>query len=494
MDTGAELEKINATHENKDEPQHTYFRRQAFIAMGPFLLSVGAGATSGFSAILIPQLQHNKGGIKYSTEMISWLAAMASLALLFGNMISGYLMERFGRRASQILLSVFYIAGWTIIGFAGNVYMILVGRFITGFCQGWLGPLGPVFVGEISSPAYRGLFLAALSLCIASGVFISHLFGTFMHWKYASFLCGVFPLVACIIMYFAPESPAWLASKNETDRCIESFKWYRGTSPAMKTELEKMLAEQSKKVQSKSKLKALSMNIKKPEFWKPLGIMIVFFIICQLSGVNVVSAYTTDIMEVILGSKVKKYTYSAMLAIDVLRVVALVIACIMLRRRGRRPMAIFSGVLTTLSLMILASYLYLIEIKIIKHISPILSLALIAVYVVVSNVGISLLPWNMVGELFASETKGLGSGISVMTTSIAFFATIKTAPAMFESIGHHGAYLFYGISTLLGTIFLYLYLPETKGKTLLQIAEHFRYGNQPRAKDSKEEEKLNETV
>ncbi|XP_045763602.1 facilitated trehalose transporter Tret1-like isoform X2 [Maniola jurtina] len=445
------------------------------------MLSFSAGATAGFSAVLIPQLQNEKGHHKYSTETVSWVAATASLALFFGNMISGYLMEKLGRRASQILVSVFYIGGWTIIGFAGNIELILLGRFITGFCQGWLGPLGPVFVGEISSPAYRGLFLAGLSLSIASGVFMSHLFGTYLHWSHSSLLCGVFPLLGCIILYFAPESPAWLASKNEIERCVQSFQWYRGNSPAMNLELEKMIADQTKKKEEKSKIQTLTDNIKKPEFWKPLCIMLVFFLVTQLSGINVICAYTTEIMEVLIGHK--KNTYAAMLAIDILRVIALVTACILLRKLGRRPLAIFSGVTTTLSLISLAMYLCLVKYRIIRHISPFISLTLMAVYVFVSNLGISLLPWNMVGELFATETKGLGSGISVMMTSLAYFVTIKTAPAMFQGLGHHGTYLFYGLSTLLGTIFLYYYLPETRNKTLLQIAEEFRYGDKSKPRE-----------
>ncbi|XP_050672315.1 facilitated trehalose transporter Tret1-like isoform X2 [Leptidea sinapis] len=394
-------------------------------------------------------------------------------------------MERFGRRRSQLLLSLTYISGWMIIGFAGNIYLMLMGRFITGFCQGWLGPLGPVFVGEISSPIYRGLFLAGLSLSIAFGVFMSHLFGTFLHWSHASFLCGLFPLIGGIIIFYAPESPSWLASKNRVEECKESFYWYRGYSPVMQNELDKMLVEHEKKKEVKPKLETLKENIKKPEFWKPLCIMIVFFIVTQLSGINVVCAYTTDIMEVLIGNN--KNTYAAMLATDILRVIALISACLILRRLGRRPLAIFSGVLTTLSLITLASYLYLVDKRVIRHISPFISLGLMAIYIVVSNLGISPLPWNMVGEVFASETKGLGSGISVMMTSMAFFGTVKTAPAMFHSIGHHGTYMFYGLSTLMGTIFLYFFLPETKGKTLLQIAEHFR------SNDKKKKWDLNDT-
>lgn len=411
---------------------------------------------------------------------------MSSLALFFGNVISGYLMERFGRRKTQLMLSTCFMSGWIIIGLSNDIMgLILFGRFITGFCQGWLGPLGPVFVGEITSPSYRGFFLAALSLGIAAGVFLSHLFGTLLHWSLAALLCGLFPLIGGITIYYAPESPAWLASMNRIDECIMSFQWYRGKSPAMKMELDKMIAEQTKRDRSKGKWETLKENIKKPEFWKPLSIMTTFFVITQLSGVNVICAYTTDMMKELIGhSSGKNYAYAAMLSIDVLRCVSLAVACVLLRRSGRRPMAIFSGVFTSLSLIVLALYLYLVNSGTIHHISPFISLGLMAFYIVVSNMGISPLPWNMVGELFAVETKGVGSGISVMMTSIAFFGTVKTAPAMFQSIGHHGTYLFYGISTLLGTIFLYFCLPETKDKTLLQIEEYFRYGKK---KDNKED-------
>lgn len=403
---------------------------------------------------------------------------MASFALVFGNLISGYLMEKLGRRTSQFVMSLFFTSGWIVIGFAQNIYFILLGRFITGLCQGWLGPVGPVFVGEISTPTYRGFFLASLSLAIAFGVLMSHLFGTILHWSYASLLCGLFPFMGGLILYFAPETPAWLAAQNRIKECVDSFKWFRGINSNTKIELDKMLAAQATKDQTKSKMTMLRANIKKPEFYKPLAIMTVFFIMTQLSGVNVISAYTPEMMSELIGNN--KNSYTAMLSLDILRCVSLLGACVLLKSRGRRPMAMISGIFTSLSLIILAIYMYSVGDK---HLSPVVTLGLMTIYMIVSNLGVVPLPWNMVGELFATETKGLGSGISVMMTSISYFVTIKTAPGLFQSIGHNGAYLFYGLSTLIGTVYLFFYLPETKGKTLMQIEEYFRYGKKGKTKE-----------
>ncbi|CAG5056119.1 unnamed protein product [Parnassius apollo] len=77
----SELEKINqsavenagdVTKEDYYSKDNNPFRRQSFIVLGTFLLSLSAGATAGFSAVLIPQLQHAKGHKKYSIEMVSW--------------------------------------------------------------------------------------------------------------------------------------------------------------------------------------------------------------------------------------------------------------------------------------------------------------------------------------------------------------------------------------------------------------------------------------
>ncbi|KAL4714439.1 hypothetical protein ACJJTC_017734 [Scirpophaga incertulas] len=468
------------TSEFSPDSHHDPFWRQAFVCCGTFMLTMSAGSTAGFPAILIPQLQHAKGYHKYSTDIVSWIASMAPLALVFGNILSGYLMEKLGRRKSQLALGVAFMCGWAIIGFSNELLpLILIGRFITGFCQGWLGPLGPVFVGEISSPAHRGLFLASLSFAIACGVFMSHLFGTFFSWNIAALLCGSFSMVGFAIIFYASESPSWLASKNNIEDCIKSFQWYRGTNIKMEAELNRIILEQSRKDHTQSKLEALAVNIKKSEFWKPLFIMMIFFVITQLSGINVICVYTTEMLKELVGNYSNNSTMSAaMLSIDILRCISLIIACYILKKSGRRPLALLSGTFTAVSLIFLAIYLYLVGIQTIRNFSPIPSLGLLAFYIVVSNLGIGPLPWNMVGEVFAPETKGLGSGISVMMTSIAFFVTIKSAPFMFESLGHHGTYLFYGLSTLLGTIFLFFYLPETKGKTLLEIKDYFSHGKE----------------
>lgn len=47
------------------------------------MLTLGAGATSGFSAVLIPQLQNEGGGKTFSTELISWVGKFNLVYLVY---------------------------------------------------------------------------------------------------------------------------------------------------------------------------------------------------------------------------------------------------------------------------------------------------------------------------------------------------------------------------------------------------------------------------
>jgi facilitated trehalose transporter len=53
------------------------------------------------------------------------------------------------------------------------------------------------------------------------------------------------------------------------------------------------------------------------------------------------------------------------------------------------------------------------------------------------------------------------------------FSVVKIYPYLNHWIDRHGAFILYGIISILATIFFYFCLPETKGKTLQEIEDYF---------------------
>ncbi|XP_041983518.1 facilitated trehalose transporter Tret1-2 homolog [Aricia agestis] len=473
--------KMNDHKDSKDEvllvDSKTIVRfsplwKQTMAAMGSILLTFTAGLTSGYSAILLPQLKETSS-IPSDESTASWIAAMAALPMAPGCLISGWLMEKFGRRNAHYIVCAPFLLGWILIACADNLALLLLGRFFTGLCVGLLGPLGPVFIGETTSPQYRGIFLAGISLAIAVGIFVAHIIGTWVHWQWTAVICCSFPIISVLLLSIVPESPVWLISKGEVDDGIKAFGWLKGHSDEAKAELKGIIDKRkAADLEPEPTVKDRLRTLRSPELLKPLFIMIIFFITCQFSGVNAVAFYSIEIIEKAVGKGLNHY--AAMILIDSVRLVMSVVACIVCKRFGRRPLCIISGIFTALSMMGLSIFLYLTDSK--PTNMTWIPLTCLMVYICAISIGLVPLPWMMCGELFPTHVKGFGSGISSATTFVSFFIVVKTAPGMMMNLGEVFTFLIYGIIALVGTIILYFILPETKGKSLQEIEEKFKSG------------------
>lgn len=308
-----------------------------------------------------------------------------------GCILSGFLMEKFGRRFTQRLSNAIFTIGWSVIGLSNSYESICTGRVITGLCTGLFSPLCLVYIAEISDPKTRGVMLACIPLAISSGILISHVLGTLFYWKTAAFLCGLFPAIGFIIMLFSPESPSWLILKGHTREGEETFRKLRGFSAESSDELKVMLQKKNSALEEQNS-KGLSIDkMFSAAFLKPLFIMLCYFFIQQSSGVNAVIFYSVSIVSTVT-SDVNEYVST--IIIDVIRVIMSSITCVLLKTFKRRTLAIFSAFMTGLSLVGLSCS----NILATKEYSWI-SLPFIAAYVCFISLGTVPIPWILTGEV-----------------------------------------------------------------------------------------------
>lgn len=482
-----EEEKINEN--SKPIKQFSIKTRQCFAVLGPLITVVSAGMVSGYSAILIPQLLDINSTVPFSPADASWIASVGVLPMGPGCFIGGYLMEKYGRRTSHMIVCVPMILGWVTIACAELFYkppdVILLGRFITGAASGILGPPVSVFIGEISVPKYRGLFLGGISLSIASGILIAHILGTFLTWQMTAVISSFLPLICYILIKFVPESPTWLLARGELDKAEKAFKWFRGSSIESIDEFQNMVnrhltekhaaADQPKP----SLIENIKTNFTKKEFLHPLGIILVFFSTLQFSGVNAVVFYTVTILENTLKKGINEYF--AMILIDCIRVFMSIVACICMKNYGRRPISLIGTTGTAISFLGLSLFLYLMQNSLLFSNAFWLPLLCFISFVIFTTLGLVPMPWCLVGELFPLHQRGLGTGISTAWNFVAFFIVVKTSPRLFREFGSVQTFFMYGCVALAGAVFLWFKLPETKNQTLQDIEDNFSKSKKTKA-------------
>uniref|UniRef100_A0A6P7FMW1 Facilitated trehalose transporter Tret1-like isoform X1 n=1 Tax=Diabrotica virgifera virgifera TaxID=50390 RepID=A0A6P7FMW1_DIAVI len=468
-DSGNEHPEGNESGKKKVSRYSPIFN-QTLTAVGPWILTIMAGMTFGYSAILLPQLKSGVENTFTITKMEeSWIASLAALPMALGCVFGGISLEKFGRKTTHLIICLPMFLGWLLMFLAHDINMIFIGRFITGLMTGMVAAACSVYIAETSEPSYRAFSLGLIVACASFGIFFVHLFGTFLSWKLTALICSMFAVIAQIVIPFTAESPSWLLSKDKVEEAKKSFLWCRGDSEEATKEFEAMLSQKNEQEKDKEETKFKHLFV--PEFLKPLGILCVYISANQWSGINAMPFYYVRIMKETIGEDINDYV--ATLVVDAVRCFMSLLASALLKRYNRRPLAIISGFGAAVSLFVLSFYTYIITaFPTIR--SGYIPMACLVSFMIFVCIGFQPLPWSLVGELFPIKSRSIGGGLTSCIAFLALLSIVKTMPDLFEMYNISGVFLIFGIVSLVATIFVCFFLPETKDKTLQEIEEEFR--------------------
>ncbi|XP_060532892.1 facilitated trehalose transporter Tret1-like [Cylas formicarius] len=447
--------------------------------------NVAPGMSIGFSSVTIPALKD------FDSQQISWFASIASLATPFGCLLAGPIADKYGRKRAIAVVNVTAFLGWATVGaafYSGNYLypVLLLGRVLTGLSTGLCGCPAAIYMAEVATSDLRSVFTTWVSLFYAVGIFTVYLLGLFLKddWGLIALIAAIFPLISFLFLTFwVPESPSWLISKNrveEAKRSVCKLHSSKSYTEDVHTEIESLIKVAGTKVtraQTKTPTQQFVKKIKllaRKSFLRPFALVLVYFAVQQFSGVFVIMFYAIDIVK---AAQVTIDPYVAIVIIATVRLVSMLMLSYFSKKFGVRPLSLISGSGMTVCMVVLGSYILLVEqgriAGSLQQALGIMPLILLNAYFFVSTMGFYPLPFAITAEVFPRNLRGTAAGLSVACNYVFNFITVKLYPTMLKSFGSHGVFFFYGAVALLGTVFVWFFLPETKGKTLEEIQEYF---------------------
>ncbi|GAA5839983.1 hypothetical protein JCM9279_005231 [Rhodotorula babjevae] len=183
----------------------------------------------------------------------SLITSFMSLGALFGALIIGPVARRTGIKKSFMFSLFIYMVGLAIETSGQNQWgQEVAGRFVTGFGVGSLSLLAPLYQAECSPKHLRGLITGTYQLMATVGIFLSNAVNYSLHdagndfsWRFPIAVQFIFGAGVFVGTVFAPESPRYFVQRGNITQARANLAKLRGLEqedPALLAELDQIVA------------------------------------------------------------------------------------------------------------------------------------------------------------------------------------------------------------------------------------------------------------
>lgn len=445
---------INATAREK-----TRHRGYVYLISGVAALS---GLLFGFdTAVINGALPFLRDEFRLTDFEVELTAGALLVGCIFGAALAGFVSDRFGRRRALIISAIVFAAASIASAVPRGLLELAAARFAAGIAIGLASVLGPMYIAEVSPPNIRGRLVSVNQLAIVSGILIAY----YVNWVLASagannwrwmFATAAIPSVAFWLgLLVIPESPRWLAARRDEPSALAVLERVVGV-----TEARRELVEIRASIEQEAA--ASFAELFRPGLRRPLVLAVVLAILCQITGINTIIYYGSILLREHAGQSASS-AIGANVLIGVINFAGTLVAMAAIDRAGRRALLLLGSAGMGLSLAALGFAF--------RQPSHSLNLILLFILTYVFSFAVSLGPgaWVYISELFPNTVRGRAMSIGTMTVWIACLAVTLTFLTLIQAFTTAGAFWFYGVLCAVTFVFVWRWLPETKGRTLEEI-------------------------
>jgi MFS transporter, SP family, xylose:H+ symportor len=433
--------------------------------------AVISGAEESLKVYLIDSL--GLGSLAHGVTVSS-----ALIGCIIGGLVSGYFATKLGRKQSLILAAILFIVSALGASYPEFLFFtkgeptlsLLLAfnfyRIIGGIGVGLASAICPIYIGEIAPADIRGRLVSFNQFMIIFGMLVVY----FVNWGIANgetlewindvgwrymFASGAIPaLLFAALLFLVPETPRYLAIQNQDQKALAILTKINGPSEA-KSILDDIKQTITTNVSSEKLLAYGKLVI-------VVGILLSVF--QQFVGINVALYYAPCIFESMGAAKDSSMLQTIIMGL--VNVIFTVIAILTVDRLGRKPLLITGSIGMAIGMFGVASMAF-------SNIIGIGTLVFIIIYTASFMMSWGPICWVLISEIFPNKIRGRAVAIAVAAQWAANYFISSTYPVMMEYSGGL-TYGFYGLMSVLSALFVWKFIPETKGRTLEQMENMWR--------------------
>ena len=379
---------------------------------------------------------------------------------VLGAAVGGKLADRLGRRRLIFITAGVFVVGAVGMGFSPGVWWLIGFRFLAGVGIGIASIVGPLYISETAPPKIRGSVVSFNQLAITSGILIAYLVGYALSfsggWRWMLGLGAVPALALGIGMLFMPESPRWLVAHGEEEEARDVLE--RIDDSIDHNEVIESIRDAIRQESGGSS------ELLKAWLRPALIVGISLAVFQQITGVNTVIYYAPTIFHAtgfggsasILGT----------VGVGIVNVLLTVAAILLVDRVGRRPLLLvgLAGMVLSLGILGLAFLL-----PALSGIVGWIAIGSLAMYIAFFAVGLGPVFWLLISEIYPLEVRGAAMSVASVGNWASNLLVSLTFLSLVGAIGRPFTFWLYAVVGVASLVFVYLLVPETKGRSLEDI-------------------------
>jgi sugar porter (SP) family MFS transporter len=445
-------------------------RNLAFIyffgAFGGILFGYDIGVMTG----ALPILQQ-RWNLQNSPVDLGLITSAVMLGAILGGAMAGRLADRYGRRRLILIASLVFIAGAAFSAIApdNGVAYLVAARIILGWAVGAASALVPAYLSEMAPADVRGRLSGLNQVMIVTGMLLSYVADFFLDslsatWSWRIMLGAA--VVPAIILFLGtlelPESPRFLVSHGLIDKARQILTTIRPERWHLEDELQdirRTVQNENEQERTKGHYKAFLQPHYRPLIVAGLGVAA----LQQFQGANAIFYYLPLIVQRLSGASTHSALMWPMLEGAIL-VLGSLFFLLLADNINRRTLLTVGGIIMAISFIAPA---------LLHMLMPSLGgntvVVFLSIYVALYSFTWAPLTWVIVGEIFPLSIRGSGTGLASSFNWIGSFLVGLLFPIMASAMSEYAVFAIFGAVCVFGVIFIRLWVPETRGRTLEEI-------------------------
>ncbi|XP_052136893.1 polyol transporter 5-like [Oryza glaberrima] len=451
---------------NDDEPR----RGRNMYAFGCATLASMTTILMGYNLALMSGAQlFVREDMALSDAEIEVLTGSMNVFMLVSILAAGWAADVLGRRGTIVLANAFLMAGALAMSLGATYAALMAARFVTSVGVGFARVVAPVYNAEISPASTRGVLTSLLDMFVNVGILLSYVSnyafaGLPVHlgWRVMFAIGAVPPVFLAAAVLAMPESPRWLAMRGRH------------------ADARAVLVRTSDSVEEADlRLEDINHAVEAPHdagggVWRELllrpsamvrrilATVIGLQFFQQASGIDAIVLYSPLVFKK-AGMASNTSVLGATVAIGVVKTCFILVATLLSDRLGRRPLLLAStgGMAVTLTSLALT-----LRVASPSTASAAACVASVMAFVAAFSVGLGPTTATYTAEVMPLRLRAQGTGLGVAVNRLACGAVTMTFISLADGITMAGCFFLYAGVAAAACVFVYVWLPETRGRSL----------------------------